>query len=315
MNIIDKTTTWVTTKMPSAATSDVVQDSTLDPRPAHGLNLTVAYYQMRHPMLRAMPSLKLLLLAGSLAVLGSPAGADSLKFYLGTGGYDGPSFTKQAGSVYALTQGNATNCPTLGTCLTDNISPTLTYLVGGITITASATYNGSANSVWGDFAPSFGGLGVGTNLGNSAHNLDDQLNGYEALKIHFSTGVTLTGIGTLFDSGHTPFGASFPIGSDVLSTNTFLFSTNGTTYNPLTFGAANDGPFTSTKSQDFYFMEAGCAGTAGSETCSQPEFYVSALTYSVPGPLAGAGLPGLVAACGGLLAWWRRRQNEVAPVV
>jgi hypothetical protein len=249
--------------------------------------------------MKAKSSLKFLFAVGALAAFGSPAGADSVAvFYTGGTGYSASNPFSGAGTVYAATSSSTINCPTQAGCPgADVVLPTLNFTSTSVAVTATSA--GGAPNVWGDFQPAFGGLGLDTGNG------DDQIEGAGILRLHFASAVTLTGIATLFDPAHADFGTGNPL------TGSFLFCAGNSACTPTTqvsfseANSANGTLGTASTGTDFAFAELN--GTGGNV-----EFYVSALTYNpVPGPIVGAGLPGLIAACGGLVALARRRRQLV----
>jgi hypothetical protein len=218
----------------------------------------------------------------TLAMLATaPAKADSIKFFTGTTGYTGPF--NGAGTVYNAIQNNTTACPGGGSCgATDVISTPQSFTsVGGQGLTATAV-----TAVWNDLTPPFGGLGVQ----GSPTDTSDQIDPGELLTIHFSVPVTLTGVATLFDPNHTPFGSGSPL------TGSFLLNGVATTFASANMAMLLLGPLT-----DFTF-----GAIAG-----QPTYYVSGLIFN-PVPIPGAawlfasGIAGIAALTR------RRRKNQSA---
>ena len=141
------------------------------------------------------------MLLATLAMLAAaPANADSIKFFSGTTGYSGPF--SGAGTVYQTIQNNPTACPGGGSGCAGgpDIVSTPQNFSGGITASAvTAVYNDLSTKLrW-------------PRRANRAQPADtDQIDVGELLTIHFNSAVTLSGVATLFDANHTPFGPGFP---------------------------------------------------------------------------------------------------------
>jgi len=119
--------------------------------------------------------------------------------------------------------------------------------------------------------------------------------------------VTLSSFGSITtDVGMAPSAGTLSGGTAAATTVNRDSSGNVVGFNfSLPQGSTTDVFVVETNSTVFF---PGNVSLINSGVASGPGF------APVPGPLAGAGLPGLVVACGGLLALARRRRNASVPV-
>jgi hypothetical protein len=99
--------------------------------------------------------------------------------------------------------------------------------------------------------------------------------------------------------------------SGTLTTPTFSGALPGNTYSFRRGPRIDDTSFQQIETNDLFLSRGRWDDLSVFTFVENPpgEYLLRNVIISTPGPIVGAGLPGLIAACVGLLAWWRRRQK------